>query len=207
MKILIVAGFLGSGKTSVIMELVRRIHDCIGEKVAIIVNDFGKIGVDGKVMERQGFKVMEFWGGCFCCTLGNRLVDALDSVASEIKPSYVIIEPSGIADPQSILKILKNYRGPAKMESISVILIIDASRFDLLNQAMPVPFSNQVRSADMIVINKIDIAEPDTVTRIRNFLREKGFEGQVFEVSVTRNIGLDAVFDAVICSSRSGISS
>jgi len=199
MKMLIVAGFLGSGKTSLIMELVRRIHGRTGRKVAVMVNDFGKIGVDGKIMERQGFKVMEFWGGCFCCTLGNQLVTALEKVASEIKPSYIIVEPSGIADPQSILKTLKNYHGPA-IVSNRIILIIDASRFDLLHQAMPMPLSNQVKSADMILINKIDVAEAGATARIRSFLREKGFAGQIFEISVAGNINLDAVFEAVICN-------
>jgi G3E family GTPase len=197
MEMLIVAGFLGSGKTSTILSVVQKIHENDGRRVAIIVNDFGKIGVDGKLMERNGLKVKEFWGGCICCTLGSFLTGTIEKVVEEIEPDYVIIEPSGIADPKMILKTLDKYTGPP-FDRIRTIVILDASRFDLYKQVLAIPLQNQIGSAEAIFINKIDEVEPSTVENIKSQVRESGFDKTIIEISATEGWNLDSVYDSLV---------
>ena len=197
MELLIIAGFLGSGKTSTIMSVVKRIHEENGKKVAIIVNDFGKIGVDGKVMEKNGLKVKEFWGGCICCTLGSYLTSTIEKVVEEIEADYVIIEPSGIADPKMILKTLNKYDGPP-FDRIRTIVILDASRFDIYRQVLAIPLKNQIGSAEAIFINKVDEVDPSDVEAIKVQVREAGFEKSIIGISATQGLNMDEVYKSLV---------
>jgi G3E family GTPase len=196
MDLLIVSGFLGSGKSTTIMDVVGRIHERTGKRVAIIVNDFGKIGVDGKVMERKGLKVMEFWGGCICCTLGSLLNDAIKKVVEEMFPDYVIIEPSGIADPKQIHSTLKRYSGPP-FDRTRTIAIVDASRYDIFSQTLAIPLKNQIGTAETIFINKMDEVEQGEVDRIADQIKHSGFEKDVIGISALEGINMDMVYQAL----------
>ncbi|HUV25388.1 MAG TPA: GTP-binding protein, partial [Methanomassiliicoccales archaeon] len=93
---LIVTGFLGVGKTTLILRVIDSIAET-GAKVAVIVNDFGEVNVDGKVMEKYGLDVQELSGGCICCTLGVSLIETIRTLALNFKPDLIVMEPSGIA--------------------------------------------------------------------------------------------------------------
>lgn len=197
MDLLIVAGFLGSGKTSTIMSVVQKIHENTGKKVAIIVNDFGKIGVDGKVMERNGYKVKEFWGGCICCTLGHQLSSALFNLVEEMGPDYVIIEPSGIADPKLVQSAVGKYKGPPFQRTRTVV-VIDASRFDIYRKVLAIPLKNQIESAEVILINKIDEVDRMVVEGIKAQVRESEIEKEIVEVSATKNWNMDLAYESLV---------
>jgi G3E family GTPase len=102
MDMIIIAGFLGSGKTTLILNTIGKITELTGKKVAMIVNDFGNIGIDGKVMEKYGLKVQELPRGCICCTLGPSFLDTVRTIHDKFDPDLVVVEPSGIADPDPI---------------------------------------------------------------------------------------------------------
>ena len=102
MKIVIVSGLLGVGKTSVILKMLDPLMDT-GSKVAVIENDFGAMGVDSEVLERNGMKVRDLKGGCICCTMQGSLMDSLVSLKKEFATEIVVIEPTGIADPEFIV--------------------------------------------------------------------------------------------------------
>ncbi|MFP4170967.1 MAG: CobW family GTP-binding protein [Methanomassiliicoccales archaeon] len=196
MDMLVVAGLLGSGKTSMIMSLVGRVHEETGKRAAIIVNDFGSVGVDGKVLEKQGMKVMEFWGGCICCTLGSYLLSTVRRVAEEMDPDYIVIEPSGIADPESVLRTMDKYEGPA-IDTIRTVVLIDASRFDIISKALANPLANQIKAAEIILINKVDEVDDEVVQNIRDYLGEAGYAREVLESSATEGTNLDQVYRTV----------
>ncbi len=82
MRLIIVAGFLGSGKTTLLLETVGKLIERTGKKVVIIVNDFGTVGIDAKVMDKYGLKVTELASGCICCTLGPDLISTLETISS-----------------------------------------------------------------------------------------------------------------------------
>ena len=101
MNLLLFSGFLGSGKTSLVLRVVQYALDK-NIKVAILVNEIGEVGIDNQLMRQLDMNVWELLGGCICCTLSADLVSTLEQLDREYAPELVIIEPSGAADPRSI---------------------------------------------------------------------------------------------------------
>ena len=100
MHLIVITGFLGTGKTTFIVKLVTAVMQK-GLKVAIVVNEIGQIGIDDQFMKRLGFSVWEVLGGCICCTLAGDLVRTLQELEGNYAPDVVIVEPSGAADPET----------------------------------------------------------------------------------------------------------
>jgi G3E family GTPase len=196
MDMLVISGFLGSGKTTMVLATVGRIIEVTKKKVVIIVNDFGKIGIDGKVMEKYGLTVTEMPSGCICCTLGPDFLETVRTVADKFRPDLVIVEPTGIADPANILDTMKLYRGP--MGTIRIVVVVDAVRFPLIMKALANPLKNQLNAADIILINKIDEASPEAVEEVRENLRALGVSRTVIATSATEGINLDPVVEAMV---------
>jgi G3E family GTPase len=197
MDILLISGFLGSGKTTMILstidEIIKRRH----KKVVVIVNDFGQIGIDGKVMEKYGLEVKEMPSGCICCTLGSELLATLRDVAEAFGPDLVVIEPTGVADPQAIHDTLKLYTGPP-IGSTKIVIIIDAVRYEVILQALNRPLMNQLRSADLVVINKADLADSPLVERVEKSIREIGVEAPIIAASAVTGANLDRVVELMV---------
>lgn len=196
MDMLVVSGFLGSGKTTMVLATVGRIVELTKKKVVIIVNDFGNIGIDGKVMEKYGLSVTEMPSGCICCTLGADFLETVRMVKDKYRPDLVIVEPTGIADPSNILDTMKLYDGP--IGSIRIVVVVDAVRFPLIMKALPNPLRNQLKAADIILINKIDEASPEAVNEVKENLVTLGFNKMVITTSATEMINLDPVVEAMV---------
>ncbi|MCP8317592.1 MAG: hypothetical protein H3Z51_12160 [archaeon] len=106
MQFLIISGFFGSGKTTLILELARELVIKRGKKVGIIVNDLGEVGIDDKVMRSYGLNVKEMFGGCICCEIAVNLPTTLKALKEAYNPDVVILEPSVIADGSNVKKVL-----------------------------------------------------------------------------------------------------
>lgn len=196
MDMTIVSGFLGSGKTSTILSAIPIIGER-GKKVAVIVNDFGQIGIDAKVMQRYGLDVKELAGGCICCTLGASLLSTIQKLGVAFRPDLIIMEPTGIADPGGILANMEKYRGPP-VKAIRVIHIIDAPRFDAIIKAMGRIFAKHMEVADVIVINKMDEVEQEDLHRIEKRVREQGFKGRIIWASAETGEKAVEVAEAIL---------
>jgi G3E family GTPase len=196
MDMLVISGFLGSGKTTMVLATVGRIIEVTKKKVVIIVNDFGKIGIDGKVMEKYGLSVTEMPSGCICCTLGSDFLETVRTVAEKFRPDLVIVEPTGIADPANIRDTMKLYRGP--LGNIKIVVVVDAVRFQLILKALTNPLKNQLNAADIILINKMDEATPEAVEEVKRSLQALGIEKTVIVTSATEKINLDPVVEAMV---------
>lgn len=197
MDLIVIAGFLGSGKTTMILSTISKIIERTGKKIVIIVNDFGKIGIDGKIMQKYGLQVQELASGCICCTLGSDFISTLKTVALEFSPDIVMVEPTGIADPQAILNSLELYSGPAVNRRI-VAVIVDAVRFSAIVRALEKPLKAQIKAAGLIVINKIDEVPDGTVNEIEAKIREIGATGPIIPASATEGTNLDKVVDFLV---------
>lgn len=110
MRLLIFSGFLGSGKTTLIVALAKRLA-IAGHKTCFIVNEVGEVGIDQAVMRDDDLDVWEITAGCICCQLGLDLVATLQEISERYRPAVVIIEASGVATPSGILDALTHYRG------------------------------------------------------------------------------------------------
>ncbi len=152
----VVAGFLGSGKTTFIRQVITAAAG--REKLAVIVNEFGDIGIDGTVLsEYEGTAVVELDSGCICCTLSRDLVGQVEMIARNFAPDRLLIEPSGVATVGSLLKALRSLRLEDYVKAIRIICILDAVNFRHLYSQSRLYVESQLRSADLIVLNKTDL--------------------------------------------------
>lgn len=197
MEMLIVAGFLGSGKTTLVLSVISRIIERTGKKVVIIVNDFGTVGIDGKVMTKYGLNVKELASGCICCTLGADLLQTVQDIESQIGPDLVVIEPTGVADPSAIVHAMDVYDGNG-LSRITSAVIVDASRFDVILKALGRPLTNQVSSADLILINKMDTVSGSEIERMTLVLRGINQAKPIIPISATEGTNLDKVVDSLV---------
>jgi len=197
MDMIIIAGFLGSGKTTLIMNTVGMISERTGKKIAIIVNDFGNIGIDGKVMEKFGLKVQELPQGCICCTLGPSFLDTVRTISDKFQPDLILVEPSGIADPDAILATMEHYRGPP-LGYVKVVILLDTVRFPILIQAMKTPLKLQLRAADIVLMSKADEVDASRLEEVEKYVRTSVGDKPVIPISSTNGHNLDVFVERLL---------
>lgn len=165
----IVSGGLGVGKTTAILSLFR--HRPPGARWAVLVNEFGRVGIDGAVLssEGDGLEVREIAGGCICCTANLPLRVGLVRLIREVRPDHLFVEPTGLAHPASIVDVV---RTPGLREAVALratITIVDPRRF-VAGLSDPL-YTDQVRAADVLVGSWADLAPPDVLARFESEAR------------------------------------
>lgn len=152
----ILTGFLGSGKTTLVNHILESGH---GLKLAIIVNDFGDISIDDKLISRRAQNIIELANGCVCCSMQGDLLKALRQVTdSSHDIDYILLETSGLSDPLPVAgSILNNGSGNA-VRLDGIVTLVDAWNFDANLENAEIAFS-QLVNTDLILINKIDLVE------------------------------------------------
>jgi G3E family GTPase len=188
MKLLIIAGFLGSGKTTLLLEVARRLV-AVPQKIAIIENEVGEIGIDGKYLHQEGLQVQELFGGCICCTLSVDLVSTLEKVEKLFQPAVTIIEPTGLASPGDIVPTVRDY--VAMVTAIRVLVLVDAIRHQMLSEMLSPLLAAQIQAADIAVINKIDEVNGANVDLIRKNVTQLNPQARVAAVSLEKKINLE----------------
>ncbi len=181
--VILVTGYLGAGKTT----LLRRIISDSGKKIAVLMNEFGRIGIDGRVLEGKSVKVIELTGGCICCSLSGELMAAINELISMSKPDAIVIETTGLAEPSEIARDI------ARMESVSldaVITIVDA---DALLKSPNIGHTGmeQIELADLILLNKKDLV-PE-INDIEIGLMKLNPRAEIMAVERC-DIGMDRIF-------------
>src|SRR5688572_1789163 len=164
----ILTGFLGSGKTTLLRFVMQ--HGLQNKRVAIIMNEIGDVGIDGKVVTGlEGVESMvEFNNGCVCCTVDDyRFAIAVQQIVEEVKPDLLIIETTGLADPNPIVDRLRT----ASVALDAVITMVDAATFLALSAEHDV-LDEQVQGADFLVLNKIDLVNADERQKVERRLRQ-----------------------------------
>jgi len=165
-KTTVVSGLLGAGKTTFIKTFVKY----GSEKTVVLVNDFGVTGIDGEIFSADGIESVELPSGCVCCTLKFDLITTIDRIIRQFAPEHLVIEPSGVASPAGVLEALES----AGIRAVTVVSIIDAVEFiELLESGMYGSFfEDQVSLADVVLVNKTDLATEasvaDTIKRIES---------------------------------------
>lgn len=149
-KISIISGFLGAGKTTFIRKLLEEKY--FGSAPVLIENDYGQLGIDSLVMESSGVQVCEMNSGCICCTLIGNFVLALEDVIQQRHPEHIIIEPSGVGKLSEILDALNDLEVPFELHL--VLTIVDAKRFYYNNQYVSDYFWDQISNADAVILSK-----------------------------------------------------
>ena len=169
-KIDIISGVLGAGKTT----LINRILDDVmkTDKVALVENEFGEIGVDGHRLAESGVALREISGGCICCTLFGNFVSAAKKLISQIRPDRMIVEPTGVG---KLTDVLKAVEAVGKVESISinmVVTVVDPLRYDLYTKMFGDFFKDQVQMAKTIFLSRTQLAEEESIEHTVSLLRD-----------------------------------
>ena len=168
-KIDVFSGFLGAGKTTLIKKLIKEAY--AGEKLVLIENEFGEIGVDGGFMKEAGITVNELNSGCICCSLVGDFAEALKKVADELKPDRILIEPSGVGKLSDIVRAVEraNLAG-AKINSLTAV--VDANKCKIYMKNFGEFFNDQIESAACIVFSHADVASSEKLVTAEKLVRE-----------------------------------
>ncbi|GAA3953335.1 GTP-binding protein [Allohahella marinimesophila] len=174
----VVTGFLGVGKTTAILHLLK--HRPEGERWAVLVNEFGQVGIDGGLFQSatgsgstDEIFIREVPGGCMCCTNGLPMQVALNQLIQKARPDRLLIEPTGLGHPAEILEVITgpHYRDVLSLRA--VITLVDARTIHDARYTGNATFNQQIEVADMVVASKADLAGLDDVTALQHYLDEK----------------------------------
>ncbi|UXJ55284.1 CobW family GTP-binding protein [Pseudomonas citronellolis] len=161
----VVAGFLGAGKTTLLRRLVQQ---CAGQRLALIVNDFGELNVDAEMIAEQSDAVYALQNGCLCCTMQDDLLAQLGRLAAMQPPvERIVIECSGVADPQPIIQALGYPQLRRHMHLDALITLVDTARSQPLEGEYAQLERRQAAAADLLLLNKADIATPEQLQALR----------------------------------------
>jgi G3E family GTPase len=166
---LLVSGFLGSGKTTLVRRLLRDAQER-GLRLAIVSNEFGEVGIDRALLGGSDETFVELGGGCVCCRLSDELVTTLERLREQVSPDRVVIETSGVALPYDVQVHL--YREPIARwigEDLTAV-VVNAEQL-AAGRDLDDTFEDQVTSADLLVLNKTDLVTPDALPRLEARLR------------------------------------
>lgn len=196
MKLLIIAGFLGSGKTTLLLQVAKHLA-AASQRIAIIENEMGEVGVDGDYLTLEGLHVQELLGGCICCTLAASLVGTLEKVQRLFQPTLVILEATGSARPSDITQNLRDYG--TNVDAIQIITLVDPSRHEMLMEVMTPLVTAQIQAADIVAVNKIDQVERETVQRTIQSARELNSRASIVAISAEERTQLDTLMAHLRC--------
>ena len=166
MHILLFGGFLGSGKTTTLLQIARYITEHKKETVALIENEIGEAGIDDKLLADSGLQVRPLFGGCVCCQITSDLITAVREINETIKPDWLMIEMTGLAIPGNIAKLIHEYCN--FYTGFKTITIVDMSRWYELKEILGPLVTGQVEKTDFIIVNKADIAEVDRAEIVKD---------------------------------------
>ncbi|AFV23115.1 hypothetical protein Mpsy_0906 [Methanolobus psychrophilus R15] len=183
MKVLVIGGFLGSGKTTTILRLGRDFSNA-GNKVAIIVNEIGEVGIDGDVISKYGLQTTELTSGCICCSLKVNMKTTISILMRDYKPDILLIEPTGIAFPQ----IIKNEIKLMDLKDTTIqplVTLIDGSRFKQLMKEVKHFAMRQIIDAEVLGINKLDLVDKIQIPIIETSIQQLNPKAKVILLSAT----------------------
>ena len=170
MKMIIMGGFLGAGKTSLVLQMARYLAE---------------VSIDDKILKSGGFEVQTMFSGCVCCTMAGELMGNICQIMERFDPDWIIMEVTGVAYPRRIKENLVQY---LQMESCQIFCAADAKRWKRLKNAMEVFVRDQLDCADVVFINKIDAVDGKTLEEVDESVRRFNTDAKRFCVSAANTI-------------------
>ncbi len=161
--ITIITGYLGSGKTS----LIRHILDNADRRFAVVMNEFGELGIDGKTIKGKNIDIIELSGGCVCCSMSGEFAQAVDEIVA-LQPDHIIIETTGVVDPEALIyDVLENM---PQLKLDSVVCVVDS--YAAANYGIGHTARSQIEMADILLVNKADLIDKDKILEIQEQLEK-----------------------------------
>ena len=167
-KIDIISGFLGAGKTTLIKKLLKEAY--AGEQVVLIENEFGEIGIDGGFLKEAGIEIREMNSGCICCSLVGDFEESLKQVVETYHPDRIVIEPSGVGKLSDVVKAVEPVEG---IVVNSLTTVADAKKCKSYMKNFGEFYNNQVESAGAIILSRTDSIKEQKLEETMKLLKEK----------------------------------
>jgi len=200
MQITQIAGFLGCGKTTLMLQLSRRLAGAGQRKVALVVNEIGEIPVDGKVIEESGMQVKDIGGGCICCEVAATFAKTVYNLYRDFRPDHVLVEPTGVAVPHQVKLAARMSGRDAKISVGPAIVLFDATRpaelldMDMLGQLV----TTQVKDADIVAISKVDAVDPGCIDESTAKVTELNAKAAIVNLSSFTGLGIDTLVERIL---------
>lgn len=186
-KIDVISGFLGAGKTTFIKKLLE--EAIAGEKVVLIENEFGEIGIDGGFLKDSGIEIREMNSGCICCSLVGDFGKSLEEVITKYQPERVIIEPSGVGKLSDVMKAVRDVSANLDVCLNSSVTVVDVKKCKMYMKNFGEFFNNQIEYAGNIVLSRTDLADQKTVEAAASLIREHNQSASVITTPLTQLTG------------------
>ena len=186
-KIDIISGFLGAGKTTLIKKLLEEVYQ--GQKLVLIENEFGEIGIDGGFLKEAGIQISEMNSGCICCSLVGDFGKSLEEVLTKYQPDRVIIEPSGVGKLSDVMKAVRDVAANLDVALNSAVTVVDASKCKMYMKNFGEFFNNQVAYAGTIILSRTDVADVKKVDAAVKMLREANPKAVIVTTPVSQLTG------------------
>ena len=165
MKIVILGGFLGAGKTTVLVQFARYLTGTSSKQTPVVIleNEISEAGVDNQLLARKKFTVKNIFSGCICCSSSYALESAAAEIEKTYDPEWLLVEATGVAFPDAIRETLQK----AGYTDTCILAIADAKRWNRVVKALGDFVESQLKDADVILVNKIDLVEEDRLGDIK----------------------------------------
>lgn len=182
-KVNIISGFLGAGKTTFIKKLIAEVF--AGEKLVLIENEFGEIGVDGGFLQQAGVEITEMNSGCICCSLVGDFTEALRKTVETYSPDRIIIEPSGVGKLSDVIAAVNN-TGDENIKVDSCITVVDCLKCKIYSKNFGEFYENQIFHSNCILLTRVDKANEEKINRAVEIIRKINKDANI----ITTELGL-----------------
>ena len=179
-KVDIISGFLGAGKTTLIKKLYKNVFK--NEKVVLIENEFGEIGIDGAFLKDSGIEIKEINSGCICCSLVGDFSSSMKEVISKFNPERIIIEPSGVGKLSDIINAVNKVEADLLLNIIATV--VDGPKAKIYMKNFGEFFINQVEAANTIVVSKVDKMSEEKLVDLVRLLKEKNEHANIITTAI-----------------------
>ena len=193
-KIDIISGFLGAGKTTLIKKLIEEAFK--GEKLVLIENEFGEIGIDGGFLKDAGVQINEMNSGCICCSLVGDFGEALKQVVTDYAPDRIIIEPSGVGKLSDVIKAVQKAAETVEIELNSATTVVDVTKAKMYIKNFGEFFLNQIEACGTVVLSRTQAVDEDKLLTAVNMIKEHNAEARIITTpwdDISGTVILDAI--------------
>lgn len=170
-KVDVISGFLGAGKTTFIKKMVEEAFQ--GEKIVLIENEFGEVGIDGGFLKDAGIEISEMNSGCICCTMVGDFDRNLKQVAEQFDPDRIIVEPSGVGKLSDVATSVQNVAKDKPMEINALVTVVNAVKAIKQMKAFGEFFNNQIEFANTVVLSRTQSVDEAKLEKVVQAIREK----------------------------------
>lgn len=196
--ITVLTGFLGSGKTTLLNHILGGTH---GARIGIVLNEFGDISIDSRLIARQDDDIVELANGCVCCTMRDDLLRSVGSLLDRTPPpEHIVIETTGLADPVPVAQQLLEPQAAAAVRLDAFVALVDAANFDRNLDAAEQAYA-QITTGDILLINKTDLVTPDIADHIEAGLRRLNPRARILRCAHAQ-VDLDLILGVGLSGTR-----